>query len=263
MCGRYILVQKVEVIENRFNVSADSSFKWNANFNIGPGTYAPVITSSDPKVLQLMQFGLTPFWAKKPMYLFNARAEGDKNKDNLTNYSGSKNIIIKPSFRKPIRSQRCLVIADAFIEGSIKNGLKDPYLVYLRDKVRPFAFAGIYDIWRNPKTGEDIGSFSIITTVANELMQKIPHQRSPIILNKHEEEVWLNVNSPLTEITSLLKPYDSKYMNAYKISSEISSVKNNYKSLISPLSKPIYDENSIIVSTSLELQGMGARKKLQ
>ena len=55
------------------------------------------------------------------MYLFNARAEGDRNNENNEFYSGAKGIITKPSFRKPIRSQRCLVIADAFYEGSKKE----------------------------------------------------------------------------------------------------------------------------------------------
>ncbi|MCK5846719.1 MAG: SOS response-associated peptidase [Bacteroidales bacterium] len=263
MCGRYVLVQKTEVIEKRFNVSVDNGFSWNANYNISPGTFAPVITSASPKKLQLMQFGLTPFWAKKQMYLFNARAEGDRNKENNPSFTGSKNIINKPSFRKPIRSQRCLVIADAFIEGSAKNGLKDPFLVYLRNKNRPFAFAGIYDIWQNPKTGEELASFSIITTTSNNLMRKIPHDRSPVILPRNLEAIWLNSQTPLTDITSMLCPYDSNLMNAYSISSNISSSKNNSKELINPLSKPLLYEDNISIKHSMHLQGMGARKKLQ
>ena len=50
------------------------------------------------------------------MYLFNARAEGDHNKENNENYSGAKGIITKPSFRKPIRSQRCLVLLMPFMK---------------------------------------------------------------------------------------------------------------------------------------------------
>lgn len=65
MCGRYVLVQKIEVIEQRFNVTAPNHFDWKPNYNIGPGTYAPVITSENPKELQLFQFGLTPFWFKE------------------------------------------------------------------------------------------------------------------------------------------------------------------------------------------------------
>lgn len=261
MCGRYVLVQKVDVIEKRFNVKAD--FNWNPNYNISLGTKAPIITSEHPNILQLFTFGLTPFWAKKPMYLFNARAEGDRNKENDPNYKGGNEIITKPAFRKPIRSQRCLIIADAFIEGTTKDGLSKPFLVHLSNKVRPFAFAGIYDIWRNPSTSEELFSFSIITSFANDLMQKIPHHRIPVILNQRDESKWLNINTPLSYITKMLKPYDSSLMNAYPISAKIKSPKENNADLIQPLGPALQTEYDIKVSKSLNLQGMGNRKKYQ
>jgi putative SOS response-associated peptidase YedK len=197
------------------------------------------------------------------MYLFNARAEGNRNKNNSVNYSGSKDIITKPAFRKPIRSQRCLIPADAFIEGTSAEGLNEPFLVFLRNKQRPFAFAGIYDIWENTKTGEEISSFSIITTFANQLMQKIPHHRSPVILHRSMESEWLNSKTPLSDITQMLEPYDSNLMNAYPISAEIKNPKANSLKLIKPVGKPVYVESTIGINANLELQGMGARKKPQ
>ena len=86
MCGRYILVQKLELIEKRFNVSTPQGVEWKPAYNISPGQLAPVITSDHPKELQLFRFGMTPFWAKKPMYMINARAEGDHNKEDDPNY---------------------------------------------------------------------------------------------------------------------------------------------------------------------------------
>ena len=177
MCGRYILVQKLELIEKRFNVTAPAGSVWKPSYNISPGQLAPVITSENPGELQLYRFGMTPFWAKKAMYLINARAEGDHNKEDDPGYKGAKGIITKPAFRKPIRSQRCLIIADAFIEGTVKEKLSKPFVVYLKINVRPFAFAGIWDEWTDRETGEISRGFSIITTTANELLQKLPHHR--------------------------------------------------------------------------------------
>ena len=57
--------------------------------------------------------------SNEKMNLSNARAEGDSNKDNDQNFRGSKGIILKHEFRKPIRSQRCLIVASAFIEGRV------------------------------------------------------------------------------------------------------------------------------------------------
>ncbi len=76
--------------------------------------------------LQLFRFGFTPFWAKRKMYFFNARSEGDYNKENDPNYTGSLGIVNKPAFRLSIRKKRCRIIADAFIEGPKKEKLSKP-----------------------------------------------------------------------------------------------------------------------------------------
>jgi putative SOS response-associated peptidase YedK len=50
-----------------------------------------------------------------------------------------------------------------------------------------FAFAGLYDVWKDPKTGTEIQSYTIITTEANGVVGKI-HHRMPVILQKEDEE---------------------------------------------------------------------------
>jgi putative SOS response-associated peptidase YedK len=260
MCGRYIQVQKAEVIEKRFNVTVPSHLQLKPSYNISPGKYAPVITNDKPNEVQLFIFGLTPFWAQKPMYIINARAEGDRNKEDNPEYTGAKDIINKPAFRKPIRTQRCLVIADAFIEGTSKERLNKPYLVYLKNNTEPFAFAGIWDTWKNPSTGELFNSFAIITTVANSLLQKLPHHRSPVILHKNNETDWLSNESTLADITSMLKPFPSELMNAYPISSDIKNPKADGEHLIKSLSAPLIPEEEISVKTTLRLLGMGRYK---
>ena len=94
-------------------------------------------------------------------------------------------ILQKPMFRQSIRDRRCIVIADAFIEGRAKK-TRQPYLVYARHGRRPFGLAGIWDEWANPATGEITRSFAILTTVANELMQAIGHHRSPVVLDEEQ-----------------------------------------------------------------------------
>lgn len=259
MCGRYILKSDIEVIEKRFNVTAVQQRPFKQNFNIAPGDRAPVITSEEPGKLQYFRFGLCPSWAKKSMCFFNARAEGDKNKENDPNYKGAKEIGRKASFRKPMRSQRCLVIADAFIEGTTKEKLNKPFVVYLRNKEdAPFAFAGIWDRWVNRETGEILNSFAIITTTANKLLQRLPHHRSPVILrNEEEEQMWLNTNAPMAESTALLRPYPDERMNAYPISNAIKNPKNKGMELLRPTGQRIAKEYDYEFEKHLELHGMG------
>jgi putative SOS response-associated peptidase YedK len=260
MCGRFVLVDKVEVIEKVFNAKlADEASLFSPNYNISVGQKSLVLTDEDPKHIQYFQFGFTPSWAKKQMYLFNARSEGDHNKENDPHFRGAKGIIEKPAFRNSIRSKRCLVIASAFIEGTINEGLDRPYLVHL--KKRPFAFAGIWDSWTNPENKEVIQSFSIITTSANELLQKIPHHRMPVILPDHAYHSWLNQNSTLSQITGLLVQYPSERMNAYPISPDIKSIKNNSKVLLNQLGEKLNPEYEIRSNKTLNEKGFGHRKR--
>lgn len=261
MCGRFVLVQKIESLEKRFNAVANIDAELFPSHNIGIGDKSVIILNQDkPRIINAV-FGLTPYWAKKKMYLFNARAEGDRNKDNDPNYRGAKEIINKPAFRKAIRSQRCLVPADAFIEGTTKEGLSKPYLVFLRNKVRPFAFAGLYDEWSDPDTGETIVGFSIITTVANKLLQMIPHHRSPVILSRHAEKKWLDNSAYLNEITDLLQPYDFNLMNAYPISDKVKNQKNKGRELIEPNGNLLISENDVIVTDKIVNQGFGRKNR--
>ena len=77
-------------------------------------------------------------------------------------YRGAMGILQKPMFRQSIRTRRCLVVADAFIEGPQREKLAKPYVVYARDGQRPFALAGIWDEWTDTGSGEIIRSFAII-----------------------------------------------------------------------------------------------------
>ena len=64
--------------------------------------------------------------------------------------------------------------------------------------------AGIYNSWLD-KNGETWNTYSIVTTEANDQMKYIHNrketendQRMPIIINKSDEDAWLNAkNNPL------------------------------------------------------------------
>jgi putative SOS response-associated peptidase YedK len=45
----------------------------------------------------------------------------------------------------------------------------------------PYAFAGLWERWRDPKTREPLETFTIITTDPNEILEPL-HNRMPVIL---------------------------------------------------------------------------------
>lgn len=254
MCGRYVQVSKLEVLQKRFGAEAIQPELWRANANIAPGSATPVVTSDAPKQIQFYQFGFRPSWATSKMMFINARAEGDHNPDNDPRYNGAKGIIQKPSFRKAIRSQRCLVLADAFIEGPFDRKLSEPYLVYLQGKNRPFAMAGIWDSWMDPDSQRELFSFAIITTTANEVLQHIRHPRSPVILSQESEAAWLSNDTPLADVTDLLRPWPSEGMNAYPIDPAIKHPGAQGLGLLQPVGERVMPEEVLILRSSIDNQ---------
>jgi len=266
MCGRYVTVTKIQEIESRFGVTTAFPELYVPSANISAGQLAPVITGDKPTELQFFQFGFTPSWASRNTYVLNARSEGDHNPDDDPSYSGAKGILSKPMFRKAIRSQRCLVIADAVIEGPKKEKLRKPFCVIRRNGQRPFALAGIWDRWLDQSTGEIIDSFAILTAAANDLMQKIGHHRCPLFLHEQDERTWLDPNTPLDVISSLMVPFPSEELNAWPISPDIRQAGNTEISLLSPTGEMVFEEKQFVLSEEIKLFGMGesmARERRQ
>jgi len=124
MPSRYIISTAPEAIESGFGLSlrgeslqvgtAKQPHEIN-NYYISPGQFAPVITNEKPYEIQLFKFGLTAFWAKSEMNLFNAWAEGDSNSDDNPAFPrwrafltrvGINSLTTQPSLSSPIAGAR-------------------------------------------------------------------------------------------------------------------------------------------------------------
>ena len=81
----------------------------------------------------------------------------------------------------------------------------------------PFAFAGLWSVWRDPD-GNRIPSCAIITTTAKDLLKPI-HDRMPAILPREIEGFWLDgdIDDP-DALRSVLTPYPDDAMDAYEVS---------------------------------------------
>ncbi len=255
MCGRYIVVTKIKEIEKKWGLKAPSGFSFEPTANLSPGQKGLVVTQQAPKEIQLMRFGMTPHWSKDGKMFINARSEGDHNSDNDAQYRGAKGILEKPSFRKPIRSQRCWVIADGFIEGPEKVGLNQPFCVYPRKGDGPMIFGGIWDTYQKGATV--VESFAIVTTPANEVLRQIGHHRCPLILDKESAMVWIDEQSTLSDVTACMKVPKAEWLNAYPIDSAIKSSQMNGKDLLKPIGDRVIKEFEYEVYQDIEMFGMG------
>lgn len=242
MCGRATIITPVAALEKRFNAAFSRGANLEENVNISAGNKIPVITCEQPNHIQMFTLGYTPSWAHKQTYMINARSEGSLNEQNDAHYTGTMGIFNKPMFKHAIKSQRCLVLVDAFIEGPKQEKLNKPYLIYPNRDRGPFALAGIYDTWQHPLTGVLHHTVAIITSAANRLTERIAHHRAPVVLSREDEEKWLQTDCSIKELTRMMQPFDANGFNAYPISQKIKNPEANSLELLKPIGDPIFKD---------------------
>jgi len=135
----------------------------------------------------------------------------------------------KPSFREPLRKQRCLIPATGFYEWETTETGKLPYHIHPTDQ-ELFAFAGLYALWQGPQ-GKQLKTFTIITTVANDLIYQI-HSRMPVILQPKDEQTWLDPASSLPVLNRILQVYPADKMEMYPVSRRVNNPEINDSSLL-------------------------------
>lgn len=237
MCGRFN--------QNTINIGGPDGkrerklLKWErqAKINIGVGMYAAILTNEG---FGEAEFGLRPVWDNTKM-LFNARAEGKLNETNNTT-DWQLGIHQMPSFKEAFLHRRCILPVSSFIEGTEKEKLSKPYLITTKDK-RTMYLAGIYNS-RAEVTGEIVNSFAIITTPAIPICKLIGHHRSPVMLYEDIFEYWLDPETSLEELATVIKAmYDEPEMVAYPLdTNKIKSGKLHDAEILNPIGDSIATE---------------------
>jgi putative SOS response-associated peptidase YedK len=98
-----------------------------------------------------------------------------------------------------------------------------------------FGFAGLYDVWTDKETGKEIRSYTIITTTPNAIVGQY-HDRMPVILERADEEEWLNPDIVEAErVLPLLKPYPADKMEEWRVGDAARNPRNDYPEIIKPV----------------------------
>jgi putative SOS response-associated peptidase YedK len=198
---------------------------------------SPVITAERPMEFQMMNWGLIPWWTK-------SSADAQQIRMRTLNCI-SEEMFEKSSFRDSIKDgKRCLIPCTGFYEWRwFKGGkVKYPYFVY--QKVEPiFSIAGIYSRWVDKSTGEEMNTYSVLTTRANKLMEKIHNskKRMPVILPQEFEGDWLNPNLTPEDVMALCEPAKEGQLEAHTISKMITDRRvedKNVPSISQPFEYP-------------------------
>ena len=224
MCGRYLLTSPVDALRQLFLFEQRPNLM--PRYNIAPTQDVPVVrlARDSPKndgparELIMARWGLVPFWAddlKIGHRLINARREGVRT--------------MRP-FREAYARRRCLVPADGFFEWRKEGKTRQPFLIRRQDQA-PFAFAGLWERWKNPADGTVVRSCTIITCPANSLVAPI-HDRMPVILAPDDHARWLD---PATaDPQGLLVPYPADRLEMFPVNPRVNSPAHDDPECIQP-----------------------------
>lgn len=184
MCNYISLLSEAQELEEYFDAEyVGEPYHKEFRINGFANPRVPIIMDGDTDSIIPAEWGLIPFWSKNRDFqkkTLNARIE---TADELKSYKNSV-------------KQRCLILVNGFHEWKWldeKGKNKEQYLIKVKDQPI-FALGGLYNIWKDPETGKQIPTVTVVTTQANELMAEIHNtkQRMPILLNKQVQYRWLD-----------------------------------------------------------------------
>ena len=216
MCGRFT-VEKTQDIQKRFSNSSKLPF-FEPSWNVAPSQMVLTVTRNSPNKVILMKWGFV--WRKDEKFgTINLRSESFRE---------------KPFFKQYLLKKRCLIIADSFYEWGIVDlegkPEKYPFNFYLNDR-ELFGFAGIYNNFSDAE-GKPIYTCTILTCPPNNLVKKV-HNRMPVIINKDDEDFWLNPeNDDFESLFNLLKPYSENKMNMHIVEKRVNNPANDDENLV-------------------------------
>ncbi len=226
MCGRFALMSPTEEVAAVLNVdnTAVAAIPPSVpRYNIAPTqpVLAAFLDEHGQRSLTFFRWGLIPSWSKDMAIgarMINARSE---------------TVAEKPSFRNAFKRRRCLIPADGFYEWQKLHDRKQPMYIHATEG-RPFAFAGLWEMWQDPE-GTRLQTCTILTTSPNELMAPI-HNRMPVIIEPEDFGLWLEPGPNPDQALHLLRPFPADKMAAYPVSTAVNNPRNDTAECIQPLS---------------------------
>lgn len=221
MCGRFVFTDpsRIKALLPEMSIDEQIIVDFRPSYNIAPSQPVLSVLNGGTRALRYTRWGLIPAWSKGPAVgykLINARVE---------------TLAEKPMFRALAEKRRCLIFADGFYEWRREGGGKRPFFIR-RAAGDPFAFAGLWDAWRD--AGGTILSSTIITTAANARLRPI-HARMPVILPPESYSSWLNAAvMPLKDLSDCLHAAAPEDLDAYAVTTMVNSPANNGPACIRP-----------------------------
>jgi putative SOS response-associated peptidase YedK len=255
MCGRYSTGQlSLPRLAEQFQADPAEGTGDRMSWNVTPTSDVLVVTATSQeqgqdaddgdtgrqgatRQLRRLRWGLVPSWAKDLKAgnrMINVRAES---------------VTDKPTFKRLLAGNRCILPADGFYEwqdlgpdqdtgpdaGSGKRrSRKQPFYITTRDG-SPLALAGLWTTNTHADPDGPVETCTILTTSANKLMSSI-HHRMPVILPASTWDTWLDPDlDDLDRLAALLVPAPDDLLVLWPVDQAVNSPRSNGEQLTQPL----------------------------
>lgn len=241
MCGRYVVTKSVGDIVSFFDVERVGESLAAESWNIAPTDRVNIVLDSLPKKaaetdeqpgplrrLEAARWGLVPPWAKELSVgsrMFNARSE---------------EVAEKSAFRTAVKKRRAALPASGYYEWRKNDdGTKTPFFISPPDG-QMFAFAGLYEWWKNPEAAEDdpakwVLSATIMTQDSAGELAGI-HDRMPVVLTGDTLEPWLDPteegDAELVAAIAAEGVFATEEFVLREVDRAVGNVRNNYPELL-------------------------------
>jgi putative SOS response-associated peptidase YedK len=226
MCGRFSSTSQLQFLLEQFRAEPVGVEGHQPSWNVAPASDILVVTASEDGARQLreLRWGLVPRWAK------------DRSGANRMINLRAETVREKKGWKSTLARKRCIIPIDGFYEWQDqgKGQRKQPFYITSRD-FSPLALAGLWATWRDPESGEELFTCTILTTSANDLMESV-HHRMPVILAPEDWDAWLDPNNTDTdELAKLLVPAPEEMLTLWPVDPAVGNVRNNRPELQEPL----------------------------
>lgn len=224
--------RKIDIIEAWKEIVEERRRNGQKIFDLTDGAYnVPAILSpfsaivTDEEQLKPMRWGLIPYNTK------DWKTVQQKDKSGWYKNAKAEKVFDTWPYKLSIEHKRCIIPSTGYFEPHYNpDGTKAPYYAHLPE-TEIFSIGGLWSSWKDPDTGEDIESYTMITIGANELMSQVHNGgnspfRMPLIIDWNSVDRWLDPDLPDQEIKTLFRKFSSERMEAYEVSKAMWSPRN-------------------------------------
>lgn len=235
MCGRYVQVTPPEQLAVTFEVDAVRTDPLPARYNVAPSQDVYAIIGRDgQRRLGTLRWGFVPHWT--------AQLRGARTPINARLETVASSRMFADAFRR----RRCLVPADGFYEWqapATEGAAKQPHHLHRPDGA-PFAFGGIWTVWRDPEdlaaadgdrdAVDPVFSTAIVTRAAAGELTRI-HHRVPLIVPRERWDEWLHATDDEADhLAARMDELPPPDLVADPITTRVNSVRNEGPQLLEP-----------------------------